>query len=778
VEQHGDAPTGTGCSAAPSNDATSPWRVRRFTYDSLGRLLTAKNPESGTICYGVWSGSNCNNGYDADGNLLKKTSPKANQPATGTDTTTISYCYDALHRMLAKGYSNSPDQPQQCLTSPPWLTNPAATFTYDQGTNGVGRMTGLTDQAGTGTYTYDLMGRIATEQRTIGGLSNSVSYDYNLDGSLWKLHYPSGAVVTYTLSANGTNTAGRVLSVADSSNNNYVTAATYGPDGAITAFVNGGTITNRFTYNNRLQPCRITAGTANLPLNCADSSVAGNVFDIAYDFHFQNNNNGNVYGITNYRDRSRDQTFTYDVLNRLASAKNAGTDCTKKALNLNQTEYWGNNYTYDGWGNLIGKSLITSPQSVCGGEGLSVNADVTNRLQNGYGYDPAGNMTYDPTPGHQLTYTYDQENRITGAGGYAYTYDADGNRVKKSNGSAGTLYWYMAPGIVAESDLNGNTQSEYVFFNGERVARRDGVNGSGGIFCYFSDRLKTASVITNSAGTIKAESDYYPWGGELQLANADSNHYKFTGKERDGETQLDYFGARYYSNGMGRWMTPDWAVRPTPVPYAGFGNPQSLNLYSYVKNSPTTFTDPNGHCVVDKEKHGWLWCAAHAIGLAETKKEHEAMLHQAADSMRRLWKEQGQMLYYNGKPVHPDRLSDAQVLEAAQVYWQAYWSDYGDEGDSISPAIAGAIANISTQIANGHAWTKHQGEFPGWDKDKFRDAIENTMAQPDDVKYLSNGRTAYWNAKEKMVVIENPADPDGGTAFRPSNDKLYFDSLK
>ena len=51
VEQHGDAPTGTGCSAAPSNDATSPWRVRRFTYDSLSRLLTARNPESGTITY-------------------------------------------------------------------------------------------------------------------------------------------------------------------------------------------------------------------------------------------------------------------------------------------------------------------------------------------------------------------------------------------------------------------------------------------------------------------------------------------------------------------------------------------------------------------------------------------------------------------------------------------------------------------------------------------------------------------------------------------------------
>jgi uncharacterized protein RhaS with RHS repeats len=68
------------------------------------------------------------------------------------------------------------------------------------------------------------------------------------------------------------------------------------------------------------------------------------------------------------------------------------------------------------------------------------------------------------------------------------------------------------------------------------AAHLDGVNGAGGVFYYFSDHLKTASVITDAAGNIKAESDYYPWGGELQFANNDPNHYKFTGKERDSET--------------------------------------------------------------------------------------------------------------------------------------------------------------------------------------------------------------------------------------------------
>jgi RHS repeat-associated protein len=65
---------------------------------------------------------------------------------------------------------------------------------------------------------------------------------------------------------------------------------------------------------------------------------------------------------------------------------------------------------------------------------------------------------------------------------------------------------------------------------------------------------------------------------------------RYTGKERDSESGLDYFGARYYSSSMGRFSSPD----PSGLYYADPANPQSLNLYSYVGNNPLIFTDPSG----------------------------------------------------------------------------------------------------------------------------------------------------------------------------------------
>ncbi len=74
--------------------------------------------------------------------------------------------------------------------------------------------------------------------------------------------------------------------------------------------------------------------------------------------------------------------------------------------------------------------------------------------------------------------------------------------------------------------------------------------------------------------------------------------HKFTGKERDTESGLDIFGAWYHGRRPRKFMTPEWEAKPITVPYANFGNPHSLNLYSYVENNPMTLVDTDGHEII------------------------------------------------------------------------------------------------------------------------------------------------------------------------------------
>jgi len=119
--------------------------------------------------------------------------------------------------------------------------------------------------------------------------------------------------------------------------------------------------------------------------------------------------------------------------------------------------------------------------------------------------------------------------------------------------------------------------------------------GRDGIFYYVEDLLGTSRVLTTDTGVICYDADFYPYGGERAYTNTCSQNYKFEGKERDTETGNDDFGARYYSNRFGRWLSADWSAVPAPVPYANLTNPQTLNLYSMVGDDPESFADLDGH---------------------------------------------------------------------------------------------------------------------------------------------------------------------------------------
>lgn len=110
---------------------------------------------------------------------------------------------------------------------------------------------------------------------------------------------------------------------------------------------------------------------------------------------------------------------------------------------------------------------------------------------------------------------------------------------------------------------------------------------------------------------------------------------RYTGKERDAESGLDYFGARYMSSSMGRFMSPDWSAKIEPVPYSKLDNPQSLNLYSYVLNNPLSLTDADGH--VGKCEGDTAQCGADLAKLAPGTKVGADGTVIKAGLLQRIW---------------------------------------------------------------------------------------------------------------------------------------------
>ena len=174
----------------------------------------------------------------------------------------------------------------------------------------------------------------------------------------------------------------------------------------------------------------------------------------------------------------------------------------------------------------------------------------------------------------------------------SYAYDGNGKRVQKTVGTTVTTYVYDAQGnLAAEYGGPGSSASGTTYLSADHLG---------------STRLVTNFV--NSAINVVERYDYAPFGEELTAgidcatprlccsrqisirpSLADSLTQKFTSKERDAETGLDYFGARYFSAAQGSFTSPDLPVDQHPQ------YPQSWNLYSYVRNNPLSLTDPTGN---------------------------------------------------------------------------------------------------------------------------------------------------------------------------------------
>jgi RHS repeat-associated protein len=329
---------------------------------------------------------------------------------------------------------------------------------------------------------------------------------------------------------------------------------------------------------------------------------SGNILDLQYNFNLGSGDNGNVIGITNNRDTTRTQSFTYGALNRIITAQTQGTT---------GSNCFGFQFTYDAFTNLTATSILSGYTSCSLTTPYAFSITVNNNNQittSGFSYDASGNLMNDGFN----SYAYNAESEVKTAAGVTYTYDGDGNRIQKSNGK---IYWYGAgTEILDESDTSGSFTNEYVFFGGKRVAMR--VISSGTIYYYEGDMLGSARTMVQAGQTTPCfDADFLPYGQEVDYTSTCGTNYRFEGKERDLETGDDNFGARYYRSNLGRWLSADWSAVPAPVPYANLTNPQTLNLYAMVSDNPETFADLDGHMCGTVEGSDTVGCTTGPLDL-------------------------------------------------------------------------------------------------------------------------------------------------------------------
>jgi YD repeat-containing protein len=297
---------------------------RTFTYDMMGRLVTAFNPESGTICYGTKAGSTCTPNYDANGNLLRRVD------ANGQQTT---YTYDALNRLHTKTYSDG--------------VTPAVTMNYDEAgacpnsatAYNTGRLTSVTTPllgvtpATVQTMFYDSLGRSCASAETVGTASPyTFKYQYNKAGGLTSETYPSGRVVGTSYDA--MNRPAGVTSGATT----YVNQAStvYASNSGLAKIALGNGLVEQWDYSGqRQQPRRVRLGTTGSPAsigqwefrNCSTGDYTTEC----------NTNNGNLMSET-ISPLGVTQRFTYDKVDRLKTAAEGAT--------------WTQTFVYDQSGNI------------------------------------------------------------------------------------------------------------------------------------------------------------------------------------------------------------------------------------------------------------------------------------------------------------------------------------------------------------------------------------------------------------------------------------------
>ena len=521
-------------------------QTRTFTYTGA-QVASATNPENGTVQYLYNAAQQVTQRVDAKGQMTTYEYDTAARLVTvrhypvqwqEDQAQRVSYTYDT--QSLVPGYTeNGTGRVAAVEFVAGGASGKAMRYVYKY--NAAGRVTGRKMQVDRGSgYWYDI----------------DVGYTWDNEGRVTALAHPDGSNYSYTFDAmgrlNGMSGAGTA-------------SATYGVAGQLTGLSYLG-VTETRVYNDVLQMTRLTA-----------VSGGSNVVDMEY-VYAAGRNNGRITQAWDHVNGEQ-VNYTYDSLNRLATAVTAD--------NTNVAQ-WGLQFSYDGFGNANGQTVIkgSAPAGTWGVEA------ATNRVI-GETYDangnPVGARPIGVGGGPQRV--FDVENRMVAdvANGIAYGYDDQGKRVWRATSTAAEVYVWGVDGKRLATYQQGafNQDCQCVFYGW--VASN----------VYFGGKLvKTAGtvVVTDRLGSVRWKGNgetyhYHPYG---QQYAGDSTASKVDGKEKFGTyfrdaDGKDYADQRYFSQGAGRFWTPD--------PYQASGGPAdpgSWNRYAYTRGDPVNLRDRRG----------------------------------------------------------------------------------------------------------------------------------------------------------------------------------------
>lgn len=551
--------------------------VTSSTYGATDAPVTTTDPRSVTTSYvrNGWGEAIQEQSNDVGTIVLELN--QLGQVTERTDARSVvsEYAYDDAGRVTANTY--------------PGETGSNVAYTYDSvtgGNAGKGRLTGVTDAAGTVAYTYDILGRLTQEVRVIGSQSYTIGYAWDAAGKMTSVTYPSGRTVFYDYDGAGeVEVIRQQPAVGDETWLTFWVG--YPPFGPRTGVVHANFVKEWRSFDEDGRPTRIEI--VHEPVDPPTTTLSDLTFEYA--------DKRNLTQITDALIPSNTETFTYTPNGFLETASGP---------------YGALAYTIDGVGNITQRvknngTTITDVYGIATGANRLTGVTTNSIPSRSFISDAAGNITEDDSLATSTTKTYAWNHpgqlaavEVNSVLRGDYLYDYLSRLVSRGLPATSTtlhLVHDIDGNVIAEYDAAGTLLTEYVWLGDRPMVVIADAGSSTPVFYWVStDQLERPTMMTDESGAIVWQAKYLPFGEVSSITGSAVLDYRFPGQWFQLESGLHYNWHRHYDSTTGRYLQPD------PL-----GMPDGPSRWSYALNSPLMNVDPDGQMMLDPKlgRPGW-----------------------------------------------------------------------------------------------------------------------------------------------------------------------------